>query len=169
MITASMKIIFLFFIVCGFCLATNSQNNSLRGQAIFMEIKGSGVNLTFNYDTRLSSKNNGFGARIGVGYFGDRFQNAINIPVEISYLVGNRNNFVELGTGIVWGNYNEVSDDQIGFAAIYITPLDGFGLNLNIGYRYQKPGRIMYKLNFTPLFTTTQVYPLAGISCGYSF
>ena len=164
-----MKTILLLLILFLFGLSAHSQNNSLRSQAVFMEIKGSGVNLTINYDSRFVKKSNGFGGRVGVGFFGDRWQKAFNLPVEINYLIGNRFHFLELGTGIVWGNYDEISDDQKGFADAYLTPLDGFGFNLNIGYRYQKPERIMFKLNFTPLFTTSKIYHLAGISCGYSF
>ena len=138
-------------------------------QAIFMEMKGAGVNLTLNYDTRFSKKVNGIGGRIGFGYFGDRFQNAINIPLEINYLAGKRNHFLEIGTGMVWGSYKENSDDQKGFADIYITPLQGWAFCLQAGYRYQQPGHILFRANFTPLFTRNKIYPLAGISRGYAF
>jgi len=36
-------------------------------------------------------------------------------------------------------------------------------------HRYQQYNRLLLRLNFTPLFTKQKIYPLAGISIGYSF
>ena len=154
--------ILLLFIFSG-ALAQKRQN------AIFAEVKGSGVNLTLNYDTRLSFKENGLGVRIGIGSFGNKYSRAINLPIEINYLFGTERHFFETSIGTVWGNYTEESDDQKGFADLYITPLHGWAFCMSAGYRYQQPGKILFRIDFTPLFTRNKIYPLAGISMGYSF
>jgi len=112
---------------------------------------------------------NGIGGRAGFGYFGNHFQNTINVPIEINYLAGKKNHFLEIGSGIVWENYQVNSDDQKGFVDLYITSLQGWAYCMDVGYRYQQPGKILFLANFTPLFSRNKIYPLAGISLGYSF
>jgi len=160
-----MKTIFgILFLIISFGVVAQKRQN-----AIFIEVKGTGANLTLNYDTRFTAKTNGLGARAGFGYFGDKYDNVINIPFEINYLIGKEKHFFETGVGAVWGNYNEKSDDQKGIGNLYITKLNGWAFATDIGYRYQQYNRLLLRLNFTPLFTKQKIYPLAGISIGYSF
>jgi hypothetical protein len=134
-----------FFAFIGFYIhPANGQIK--RSQAVFVEIKGSGVNLTLNYDTRFSKQVNGIGGGIGFGYFGDKYQNAINIPVGVNYLMGKKNNFLECGIGTVWSDYNSESDDQAGFAKIYLTRLQGCAFSVMAGYRYQRWERCLLEL-----------------------
>jgi hypothetical protein len=160
-----MKHIFcIFLLIISFNVFAQKRQN-----AIFVEVKGTGVNLTLNYDTRLSFKKNGLGARIGIGSFGNKYSSVINLPIELNYLFGNEKHFFETSIGTVWGNYIEESDDRKGFADLYITPLQGWAFCIGTGYRYQKAGKILFRINFTPLFTRNKIYSLAGTSMGYSF
>jgi hypothetical protein len=160
-----------YFLVVLVSIGFSSQTikgQTKTSQAVFVEVKGSGINLTLNYDARFSKQINGIGGRIGFGYFGGKYQNAINIPIEANYLLGKGNNFCEIGMGAVWSEYNVESDDQSGLAKVYLTELQGWAFTVITGYRYQHAGRILFRINFTPVFSEEKIYPLAGFSLGYS-
>ncbi len=157
---------FLAFI--GFSFQTlNAQFK--RSEAVFVEVKGSGINLTLNYDTRFSKKINGIGGSIGFGYLGDKYENAMNLPIAVNYLVGSKRNFFEMGIAAVWSEYNIESDDQAGFVKTYVTHLQGWAFAVIAGYRYQQAGKIFFRIDATPVFSKCKTYPLAGFSVGYSF
>ena len=156
------------------CLSTNSvaqdDNNQIgiKQHSIFLELGGSGLWYSLNYDRILRTyENDAITGRIGISYFGDIDDNAITIPVSSSYLLRIKNNYLELGGGPT-------------FLLSFDEKIAGMGLLGIIGYRHyiKKNDRWMYRITFNPFFaeySSDKHYlnwvgiPWAGASIGYSW
>jgi len=88
-----------------------------KSQAVYLEVGGSGVSLSMNYDTRFTSKANGWGGRIGVGYLGDFF-GGITVPLVINYLVGEKKDFLEIGAGATYHDSSVIGTLPIGYRRV---------------------------------------------------
>ena len=116
-----------------------------HNKAIFLELGGSGLLYSFNYDQRLQrGRQDGMGFRVGIGGLGASFSadgegtraraSYVAAPLTFNYLLGARRHALELGAGAtlfngqVDGQVDDQNFDVNGFAAIP---------HANIGYRFQ--------------------------------
>jgi hypothetical protein len=146
----------------------NDANTRLPGgKIIFLELGGSGLALTVNYDARLHGRT-GFGYQAGTGYYNTGANSVFTVPVQINYLVGKPggDHFLEIGGGTTfldsWGSNKGTTfifDRVVGFIG-----------TATIGYRYQPVrGSLNFRIGFVPIFSDEGITPAGGLSIGYTF
>jgi len=143
-------------------------DKKLRGtQILFGELGGPGLSLSLNYDQRFSgAQRGGLGFRIGAGYYGTGGNTVFSIPFQVNYLIGQTNNFIELGGGTTFLNS---TGDNTGKTFIFdrVTGLIG---TATIGYRYQPiDKKLNFRLDFVPIFYDEGIIWAGGVSIGYNF
>lgn len=133
-----------------------------KSQSIFFELGGPGL-ASFNFDTRFSDANHGFGGRIGVGGLSIDGAGVVFLPVGVNYLLGKDDrHYFEIGIGAtpVFGGDGDGDSD---FS-------ETFG-HLNFGYRLQPVnGGFQFRAFMSPIFGNGFFIPYyGGVSFGYSF
>jgi hypothetical protein len=137
-----------------------------KAQTVYFEAGGPGLALTINYDARFGHKRNGFGYRIGAGYFASGGNNVFTIPIQVNYLVGNGTSLLELGAGTTF--LNSYGDNK-GKTFIF-DRVTGFIGTATIGYRYQPEQKgINLRIGFVPIFYDEGIIAAGGVSVGYTF
>lgn len=137
---------------------------SFQKNTLYAEIMGSGVVLSANYERQLSDEP-GFGLYIGAGLGGDKPA----IPLGAKYLYdigGKRKSFIETGAGIVLAEEDVWDDSPIPVQKdknpykVAFVPC--------IGYRHHTPYGLMWRINYTPVFSSYRNIPLfGGVSIGW--
>lgn len=135
----------------------------------YIELGGSAIGASFNYERRLTEKWLGrAGLSWVTGDSGDDTDTTFLVPLTVSTLSRPASNHhLELGGGItviagdrqdLWGAFDD--DEKVSTAL-----LTGI-----VGYRYQKPaGGFQFRAVFTPLAGEGGVVPWAGVSFGYAW
>lgn len=137
-----------------------------KAQAFYFEAGGPGLALTINYDARFGHKRNGFGYRVGAGYFASGGNNVFTIPIQVNYLVGNGSSLIEFGAGTTF--LNSYGDNK-GKTFIF-DRVTGFIGTATIGYRYQPEQKgINLRIGFVPIFYDEGIIAAGGVSVGYTF
>lgn len=134
-------------------------------KSIFFELGGPGL-ASFNFDTRFSNKEDGFGGRIGVGGFTIRVDGesdgVVFIPIGVNFLTGkDQKNYFEVGAGVTPVIVSGDGDGDF---------TSTFG-HLNFGYRLQpRNGGFTFRAFITPVFGSFGFIPYyGGVSFGYKF
>ncbi len=156
-----MKKILLTTFVFTTCFSFDSIAQT-AAKSIYFELGGPGF-ASINFDTRFTKKQDGIGARIGVGGFSVDGDGITFIPVGLNYLLGkDEKNYFEVGAG---ASFLSVSDNIFGNSNS-----SSFGY-LQFGYRLQpKNGGFTFRANMTPVFGKGFFIPYyAGVSFGYKF
>ena len=156
--------------VCLFIFCYYNSTAQTNAKSIFFEIGGPGL-ASFNYDMRLSGKEDGIGFRAGIGGFSVNNNNddkatAIFIPVGLNYLLGkDGKNYFEFGGGVTIVSISESAGSSSDG-----TLSTSFG-HLNFGYRLQpKNGGFLFRAGIVPVFNKYGFIPYyAGVSFGYKF
>lgn len=128
--------------------------NKNFGKSIFLEVGGKGY-ASANYGFRLKQHSR---ISLGIG-IADFNADLYPTPAFMYYfLAGKKKSFFELGIG---AGFAVGADFSSGVPLIYS------GV---IGYRYQKPGGLLFRAGITPITDGLQSYafPSLGISIGYS-
>ena len=146
-----------------------TSNDSLKRNAVYIELLGQGVLYSVNYDYRIKEN---IALRAGLTTYGINFfskSNVTGFPMMLNYLSGKRKGHFEAGIGFMpllvteetgWFSWEDDKKKQ--------SEVDVIG-NINLGYRYQpRTGGFVFRFNFTPLIGPT-VIPWAGMSFGYGF
>jgi hypothetical protein len=169
-----------------FTLDKNVKENKYVKNA-YLELLGNAGLYSFNFDMRTEKGiRDKWGFRIGFGVLkfsakdSANIENiklsAVGIPFGLNYLIGKKENFLELGIGATYFNIKykgqELTSTQLENYEIKL-----FGENLstmigtfNIGFKHVpfKNG-FMYKIALTPLLISNQVIPFLGFGFGYKF
>ena len=159
-----MKVLPFFSLVflSSYCLA----QNSFRKNIVYAEFCGSGLNWSANYERQLGNKP-GLGLHAGVGYASSNEQFRVSIPVGVNYIfnISHQRSFVETGIGVTWAEQN-IWESKLPDTYFQYEP----GLFASVGYRYQAPYGLIWKIDYTPFFTKYRNdYLFLGISVGWSF
>lgn len=181
-------------IICAilFPLISLAQNKT---QSISLELFGAHNLVGVNYDTRFKG-DTGLGYRVGVGYgygstsglfVGDQTIKGVGVPVELNYLLGKKNNKLEVGVGTSLGIYH-VNEEHVyyylptnefpyGITVTITIDENRFGYFLfgTLGYRYQRPEGFVFRVGISPSFNfgdkcgldKSLLYPYIGL--GWSF
>jgi hypothetical protein len=154
-----MKKVFLFVVIA---LVINNVQSQTSAKSIYAELGGPSI-AGLNFDMRLNKKEDGLGARVGIGGFQVDGEGALFFPLGLNYLFGkDRKNYFELGAGATFVNVtgNAIDGDLS----------TTFG-HLSLGYRYQPAqGGFLFRAAVTPIFGKGFFVPYyAGISFGYKF
>ncbi|MCL2596532.1 MAG: hypothetical protein FWD66_02490 [Paludibacter sp.] len=183
------KIIFtiIIFAIGENCFAQNAFYSQIANKAIYAELGGSGVFMSFNFDTRFTKSNHGWGGRIGVGFgindfkeeytdysYGEtytdynyRMHSYYTIPMQVSYVFGrpySRSSF-EIGGGVT-ALTRKVS--------LYNFNSNKYGYllgHMSFMYRIAPPrGGFSFRVGLTPIIGTGgDLFPMAAVSFGYTF
>lgn len=158
-------------ILCGLMLATLSgiKAQETRVHNMYVEFAGPGMAYSVNYDTRFKPTHNGFGMRVGLGFwtYSENRLHRIVLPIQLNYLIGKRRHLMEIGAGTtllhsggggsVWDVY-----DEKGFVAV---------ATLSAGYRFQPVTKGVNARAGATLLVSTKGLPgfVPGIGVGYTF
>ncbi len=160
----------IIIVILPFTFICNGQSDEKpKLNALSFELGKTGLIYNLSFDHKLASKNVGY--RISVGSNLEKYLNLISIGAGGYYLVGSKNKFFELGLDIQYLSVVEVSDDQLGFASIFVYP--NYSINtiypsLNIGYRrYRK--KSLFRIGFSPGLIRGELIPGGYISLGVRF
>ena len=114
--------------------------------------------------------------RTELNYLDNNHSLDVAVPIEVSYLRGKENHYLELGIGMTpwYENYISLIETPDGTRVKHLAIL-AFG---RLGYRYQKKdGGIFFKLGFTPMvqfndkvykYKDKSVVLWAGLAIGYT-
>ena len=132
-----MRLLFLALLVITLSSSLNAQNDreqvpATRAKVVYGEFLGSGLIFSAHYDFRFAKKQNGFGMRAGLGFFGGSGGGIFTLPIGINHLAGKGPHYFESGIGYTLAALTGDSDF-----------LDGSGSLLfpSFGYRYQPLGK----------------------------
>jgi hypothetical protein len=168
--TAFMKIHFLLFLASFFLVAAvqaqgveRKSGTSAGASQIYLELGGSGLIYTLNFDKRLSKMENGLGFRLGIGGAGSEGSGYVAIPAQLNYLLGENGKYLELGAGVTF------LSAQADFFFNDETQSTVLG-NAVVGFRSQPFGKkgFTWRAAFTP-FISNGFLPYFGASIGYRF
>lgn len=160
--------LFALLITVSCNLSSYSQENKVettnqRAQCVFGELGGNGIIFSANYDLRFAKKQNGFGARAGLGFVASIFGGGLTVPIGLNYLAGKKSHYLEAGLGatIVTLESFSLFGEDVNTTVVAFVP--------GVGYRYQPlqngfTGRIFV----SPFISDGSVF-WAGISAGYKF
>ena len=165
----------IFGVVCMFCMSSaplfgQSGRESVGQNAVYAELFGPGMSLSFNYDVRFAKTNAGWGARLGVGGFKFGDVDILTLPVGLNYLLGDESKFFEFGVNGVYSSngfflFNDEDENRGQFVGM-----------LTLGFRRQLPGKgFHFRASLNPVFGADEndelfFFPFyGGVSMGYSF
>lgn len=189
-----MKKLVLFLAFFVFSFNGFSQDKKVPHQSVFVELGGSGLAYSFNYDFRFDdSRMDSWGMRMGVGGYNIDGDSFFSLPVLVNRLYGKGPHYFEVGAGVtLFGmdddSYSYCSDGYVDVNGVFICtstnsyesgksfilPVDGSPSlmgTLNFGYRkVPVDGGFSFRVNLTPIFNNNGFWPLfAGIGVGYAF
>jgi hypothetical protein len=150
-----------------FCSAQSSEK--LRLSAVSFELGKTGLIYNLNFDHKLASKN--FGYRVGAGSNLGMYLTVISVGGGGYHLIGSNNKFFELGLDIQYLIVDEVSDDQIGFASIFIYPnysTKTLYPSINLGYR-KYGNKTLFRAGLAPGVINSKLIPGGYLSFGLTF
>ena len=172
---------FLLLLCCAFITSTSAQYTTDyattgRNQAVYLELGGSGLLYSINYDFRLNrGRQDGAGVRVGIGGLGVSASTSegsasasyFAAPVMFNYLVGKRRHAFEVGAGVTLLNVNGEVDIEDEFARVNgFAPLP----TVNVGYRFQSlENGFTGRFNLSPIVAGGTIVPWVGLSFGVNF
>lgn len=158
-------IIFTIIFCLQLCIAQTTDKP--RVNAISFELGKTGLIYNFNFDRKVPDKQVGF--RFGAGSNFAKYLNAFTVGGGGYYLIGRKNNFLELGADLQYLIVDEVSDDQRGFSFIYPDySIKTLYPSVNVGYRYY--GKMtLFRVGVAPALIKREFVPGGYISYGFLF
>jgi hypothetical protein len=171
-----MKHYYWYFLLFFIAQLSKAQSNSEQraAKAVYLEVLGSGVGLSLNYDTRFKPGLTGLGLRAGIGGIsGSSNQGSvtlISLPALVNYVLGNSRASFESGLGIMANYVTAAGRDAL--TGDYATG-KGVGVSVagNFGLRLQpKQNGVHFRLYWSPFITDHGLQARwLGLSLGYGF
>lgn len=144
-----------------------SANHVIKAENGFLEVGGAGLAISANYDTRFHQERNGWGYRVGLGFFSSGGNTVFTVPFQINYLIGEHATMFELGAGTTFLNS---TGTNIGNSKWEFDKITGFIATATIGFRYQPEHKgINLRIGFVPILYDEGIIPAGGVSIGYTF
>jgi hypothetical protein len=146
--------------------------NNTSTHAIYTEVGGQGAFFSVNYDSRLTSRVDGLGFRVGVGYGVSSTPCYVSFPVGLNWLAGSGGNYFEFGAGATYINLTSVVPGSgVGFAnKTWNSDQHFLCASTVIGYRRQPgDGHLSVRTGLAPLFGGGAVMLLPYLSLGWCF
>ncbi len=140
----------------------SAQSYYHRENGVYLELFGTGGEASINYEKII---NNAISVRVGMGATGAVFEKGFAAPFSVSYLLGDNQNYLELGVG---GSYFNISDDISEDTFLDITESQVVGNGI-IGYRYLGDYGYTFRLAFTPAVTKDGFVAMGGAMIGLTF
>lgn len=165
--TKKLSFTFIGIVLFSFCYTgINAQNTEEeKRKSVYVELLGSGVFGSVNYDFRLSQRQDGLGMRVGAGMIPD----VLIVPIELNGLIGQKKVAFEYGAGISHGIFLKPKAGDETFS----TGIDGYGFIVYAkgGIRvHPKNNGIVFNFNWMPMMNAEEIrWIWFGIGIGYSW
>ncbi len=157
-----MKKIFFIFALA---MLLAYQGKAQSAKSVYFELFGPGL-AAFNFDTRFSGKDSGFGGRIGIGGLSVDGSGVVYFPLGVNWLFGkDGRHYFEVGGGVTpvlqTGDFNSGDGGNL---------TSTFG-HILFGYRMQPAdGGYTFRVFVSPIFGDGFFIPYyGGVSFGYKF
>ena len=154
----------LFILICGICPGKSWGQEDLKRKSIYLELGGSGIIGSVNYDFLFKPGNDGLGMRVGLGFV----PNTIVVPIGLNGLIGKKKVAFEYGAGIsaafIFADVDNLTfnfgSDHFGFI--------GYG---KVGMRISpKENGVVFNIHWNPVITAEKLRLLwFGLGIGYSW
>jgi hypothetical protein len=156
-----MSLLVLFTLGIIVCSRITAQK-PFKKNTLYSELAGNGLVLSANYERQLGNKP-GLGLHIGAGLGG--YKPAIPAGVNYLFDLGKHKSFIEAGAGVVFVD-RDFLDDKNNIP--YADKSYKAGFTPTIGFRHHSPYGLMWRINYTPVFSKYRNLPVyAGISVGW--
>ncbi len=147
--------------------AADTTQQTIKAQNVYLELGGPGLAISANYDTRFHKERNGWGYRVGVGFFSSGGNTVFTVPFQVNYLIGEHALMLELGAGTTFLNS---TGTNVGNSKWEFDKITGFIATATIGFRYQPEQKgLNFRIGFVPILYDEGIIPAGGISVGYTF
>ena len=147
--------------------AADTTPQQIKAENVYMELGGPGLAISANYDTRFHKERNGWGYRVGVGFFSSGGNTVFTVPFQVNYLIGEHAAMLELGAGTTFLNS---TGTNVGNSKWEFDKVTGFIATATIGFRYQPEQKgLNFRIGFVPILYDQGIIPAGGISVGYTF
>jgi len=148
-------------------MVTDTAAHIPKAVAAYIEVGGAGLAISGNYDSRFHDQRDGWGYRVGAGFFTSGGNTVFTVPFQINYLTGEHSMHIELGAGTTFMNS---TGTNIGNSKWEFDKITGFVATATIGFRYQPEHKgLNFRLGFTPILYDEGIIPAGGVSIGYTF
>ena len=144
--------------------SAKAQSYYQKETTLAAELFGTGGELSVQFEKILGEK---FMFRTGVGLTGVAFRKGYTVPFGVSMLLGQGRNFIELGAGGTWIDFDNNGDPED--SVIFDLTEDQVVGHAVAGFRFIGDYGFTYRLAFTPAFTKDGFKPMGGAVFGYSF
>jgi hypothetical protein len=139
-----------------------AQSYYQKENTLYAEFFGWGGEASANFEKLIGGR---VGIRAGIGFTGLVFADGIAVPFGVDYLLGSDRNFLELGIGGSYIDFDEADPDK----AFFNVKEDQVVLTGSVGYRFIGHYGFSYRLAFTPAIAKDGFEPMGGAAFGYSF
>jgi hypothetical protein len=149
------------------CSAQKGDNPKLNAISLELGKTGFICNVTFDHKFQASR----YGVRIGAGSNLSIYLNVISFGGGGYRLFGATDKFFELGLDLQYLLVHELSDDQRGFASIFVYPnypVKTLHSSLNLGYRRYR-NKSLFRIGLAPGIIGKEFVPGGYISYGVRF
>lgn len=148
-------------------MVTDTAAHGVKAVAAYIEVGGAGLAISGNYDARFHDQRDGWGYRVGAGYFASGGNTVFTVPFQINYLTGEHSMHIELGAGTTFLNS---TGTNIGTSKWEFDKVTGFIATATIGFRYQPEQKgLNFRIAFVPILYDEGLIPAGGVSIGYTF
>jgi len=148
-------------------MVTDTTQHIVKAVAAYLEVGGAGLAISGNYDSRFHDQRDGWGYRIGAGYFASGGNTVFTVPFQINYLTGEHSMHIELGAGTTFLNS---TGTNIGNSKWEFDKITGFIATATVGFRYQPEHKgLNFRIAFVPILYDEGLIPAGGVSIGYTF
>ena len=159
-----MKKLFLILLGALSCTCLKAQSESAdipaTSRSIYVELLGSGLAFSANYDSRFSGSK-GFGYRVGIGFIPLKGSTPLTFPLGVNAILGNGPSYLEVEATATILTSTKANFNGKKASGIFFYP--------HIGYRYTKPTKsFIGRIVAGPMFFGSKVIPYAGLSLGYT-
>lgn len=150
--------------------ASNREKGNTERVKNSLYLSTGGVAIAFyslNYERRIGDK---LWGRAGFSYAPILQSKSASIPLGLTYLVGEKANFLELGLGSTFLYYKDA--EEFDFFDDSDNKNSRVVLTGTIGYRYQPvEDNLFFAIAFTPVYSPSNaaIRPFGGLSIGYSY
>lgn len=143
-------------------------------QVIFAELFGRSLDYSVNYDRRFFKRRNSLGLSVGISYYTD--PNLFSMPIDINYLAGKNDNYLEVGGGVTYfgGSLtNGTFEDKFYESYLGYGKVDKIIAVLTMGYRYQQRNGFVLRVGLNGWLNNEPekrfINPLPYFALGYGF
>lgn len=142
--------------------SASAQSYYQKESTLYAEFFGWGGEASANFEKLVGER---IGIRAGIGFTGVVFAKGLVVPFGVSTLMGSDRNYLELGVGGAYIDFDENDGDS---AFLDVTE-DQVAITGLVGYRFIGHYGFSYRLGFTPAWTKDGFQAMGGAAFGYSF